>query len=249
MRVVAPDLPGRGRSDPVAHAEDYGTPALSRGDGRAHRAPRRARGRLGRHLARRPHRHGAGRAAGIADPAPGPQRLRRARARRRAAAHRPRICARAHPFATLDEVEAYLREIYAPFGDAHRRAVASHGRAQRRAGQGGHLRLHYDPAIVEQFSRPLLLDVALWRVWEHVACPMLILRGENSDLLLPATVAEMKQRGIAAAQGLVRVGRDRRLRPRARADGRRRRSGWSRTSCWPTRGAQRKRAATREAAA
>ena len=26
MRVVAPDLPGRGRSAPVAHAEDYGTP-------------------------------------------------------------------------------------------------------------------------------------------------------------------------------------------------------------------------------
>ena len=26
MRVVAPDLPGRGRSAPVEHAEDYGTP-------------------------------------------------------------------------------------------------------------------------------------------------------------------------------------------------------------------------------
>ena len=65
------------------------------------------------------------------------------------------------------------------------------------------LRLHYDPAIVEQFSRPMLLDVALWRVWEHVACPTLILRGEQSDLLLAPTAAEMTQRGIAAARGLV----------------------------------------------
>ena len=75
----------------------------------------------------------------------------------------------AHAFATLAEVEAYLREIYAPFGDltdAQWRHMAVHGVVQDPTG----LRLHYDPAIVEQFSRPLLLDVVLWRVWEHVAC-------------------------------------------------------------------------------
>ena len=35
-----------------------------------------------------------------------------------------------------------------------------------------------------------------------MSCEVLILRGE-SDLLLPATVTEMKRRGIAASQGLV----------------------------------------------
>ena len=189
-----------------------------------------ARGRLGRHLARRPHRHGA---------------RRHAEDRRSAAwssttsaraSRSPRCIAsaaylrRAHPFATLEEVEAYLREIYAPFGkltDAQWHHMAVHGVVQDKAG----LRLHYDPAIVEQFSRPLLLDVALWRVWEHVACPVLILRGEHSDLLLPATVAEMTaaRHRRRARPGAVR--RDSRLRPRAGADGRRADPASSTISC------------------
>jgi hypothetical protein len=66
-------------------------------------------------------------------------------------------------------------------------------------GESGQLWLNYDPKIVTQFSRPMYLEVALWRVWEHVECPVLILRGENSDLLRSDTVVEMKRRGIAAS--------------------------------------------------
>ena len=49
----------------------------------------------------------------------------------------------------------------------------------------------------------MMLDITLWHVWERVACPVLILRGETSDLLLPATLNRMQQRGIAASKGLV----------------------------------------------
>ena len=49
----------------------------------------------------------------------------------------------------------------------------------------------------------MFLDVTLWRVWEQVACSVLILRGQNSDLLLPETVIEMKRRGLASSQGRV----------------------------------------------
>jgi pimeloyl-ACP methyl ester carboxylesterase len=109
---------------------------------------------------------------------------------------------RAHVFGTIAEVEAYLRDVYAPFGnltDAQWRHLAVNGVVQDRDG----FRLHYDPAIVAQFSRPLLLDVVLWRVWDHVACPTLIIRGAASDLLLASTAAEMTRRGIAAREGLV----------------------------------------------
>jgi pimeloyl-ACP methyl ester carboxylesterase len=105
-------------------------------------------------------------------------------------------------FRTLAEVETYLREIYAPFGplsDGQWRHIAQHSVVE----EGGHLRLNYDSKIVTQFSRPMFLDVTLWRVWEQVACSVLILRGQNSDLLLPETVIEMKRRGLASSQGRV----------------------------------------------
>jgi pimeloyl-ACP methyl ester carboxylesterase len=186
MRVVAPDLPGRGRSAPVANAEDYGTPLDVDWVGTS------LGGHIGMELAARPGspiRRLILNDFGARIPVAALQRI-------------GRYLRTAHPFATIGEVEAYLREIYAPFGnltDAQWHHMALHSVVQDKAG----LRLHYDPAIVDQFSRPLLLDVMLWRVWEHVACEVLILRGEYSDLLLPATVAEMKRRGIAAAQGLV----------------------------------------------
>jgi pimeloyl-ACP methyl ester carboxylesterase len=42
-------------------------------------------------------------------------------------------------------------------------------------------------------------------VWDQVACPVLILRGEDSDLLHASTVREMQKRGIAGKNGLVRA--------------------------------------------
>jgi pimeloyl-ACP methyl ester carboxylesterase len=203
VRVVAPDLPGRGRSEFLSHAEDYGTPVyltamaalIARlGVREVDWIGTSLGGQIGMELAARegsPIRRLVLNDFGARVPVAALQRI-------------GAYLRRAHPFATLAEVEAYLREIYAPFGkltDAQWRHMAVHGVVQDKAG----LRLHYDPAIVQQFSRPLLLDVVLWRVWEHVSCPVLILRGEHSDLLLPGTVAEMQRRGIAAKSGLVQA--------------------------------------------
>jgi pimeloyl-ACP methyl ester carboxylesterase len=106
-------------------------------------------------------------------------------------------------FDDLEEVEDYLRRVHAPFGDlsdAQWRHLASHG---TRVGADGKLHLHYDPAIAAAFTAKAPEDVALWPVWDLVACPTLILRGANSDLLLPATVAEMTSRGAAGTAGKV----------------------------------------------
>ena len=200
-RVIAPDLPGRGRSEFVAHAEDYGTPLyvtamaalIARLDVDAvDWVGTSLGGHIGMELAARagtPIRRLVLNDFGARVPVAALQRI-------------GAYLRRAHAFATLGEAEAYLRDVYAPFGkltDAQWRHMAVHGVVQDKAG----LKLHYDPAIVEQFTRPLLLDVVLWGLWEHVTCPTLILRGEDSDLLLPRTVDEMKRRGRAAEQGLV----------------------------------------------
>jgi pimeloyl-ACP methyl ester carboxylesterase len=40
-----------------------------------------------------------------------------------------------------------------------------------------------------------LRDVDLWPLWEKVTCPVLLLRGGQSDLLLPETANAMTARG------------------------------------------------------
>ena len=201
VRVVAPDLPGRGRSEFLPRGEDYNThvylTAMSAliarlGVREIDWVGTSLGGHIGMELAARagtPIRRLVLNDFGARVPVAALQRI-------------GAYLRRAHAFATLGEAEAYLRDVYAPFGkltDAQWRHMAVHGVVQDKAG----LKLHYDPAIIEQFTRPLLLDVVLWGLWEHVTCPTLILRGEDSDLLLRRTVDEMKRRGRAAEQGLV----------------------------------------------
>lgn len=106
-------------------------------------------------------------------------------------------------FSDSAALEAYLRRVHAPFGaltDAQWRHMAAYG--SRPAEQGG-LRLHYDPAIALPFKQQEAQDVNLWPVWEQVACPALIIRGQSSDLLPAEVATEMTRRGRAAQGGAV----------------------------------------------
>ncbi|MCK6376660.1 MAG: alpha/beta hydrolase, partial [Zoogloea sp.] len=59
--------------------------------------------------------------------------------------------------------------------------------------------MRYDPGIAEPFRKsPLVEDVDLWQVYDAIACPTLVVRGAESDLLLPETAAEMSARGPRA---------------------------------------------------
>jgi len=112
-----------------------------------------------------------------------------------------RIChyvGAAPSFQDVAAIEAYLREVHAPFGDlsdeqwqhlATTSAVPD--------GEGG-FHLHYDPNIASAFCAGPIEDVDLWPVWDNITCPVLVLRGENSDLLSAATADEMTKRGPKA---------------------------------------------------
>src|SRR3546814_6016362 len=63
---------------------------------------------------------------------------------------------------------------------------------------GGGLGLAYDPAIGDAFKEGEIADLDLWSVWDAISCPVLLLRGANSDLLLQETAAEMTRRGPKA---------------------------------------------------
>jgi pimeloyl-ACP methyl ester carboxylesterase len=95
-------------------------------------------------------------------------------------------------FRTLADVEAYLRRIHAPFGrlsDGDWAAMAAHS---SRTLPDGSLALHYDPAITALLRESDPRDVDMWAAWAAIRAPVLTLRGESSDLLLPETFARME---------------------------------------------------------
>ena len=110
-----------------------------------------------------------------------------------------------HPpaFASMAELEAFFRQVYAPYGwlsDAQWRHLTE---TSTRRLPDGRVTPHYDPAMVQQFER----QPDDYRIWEHydaLRIPVLCLRGAESDLVLPATTAEMQRRG-PGARGLLQV--------------------------------------------
>lgn len=100
-------------------------------------------------------------------------------------------------FTDLGDAEAYHRATYRSFGDlsdAQWRHLTE--TSLRRDGEGW--RLHYDPRIAEPLRQAEAADVDLWALWDVVRCPVLVLRGAESDLLLAETAEEMKRRGPRA---------------------------------------------------
>jgi pimeloyl-ACP methyl ester carboxylesterase len=98
-------------------------------------------------------------------------------------------------FASLDEAERYVRIVSAPFGpltDAQWRHLTEHN--VRREPDGSFV-MNYDPGIAETLATRRLQDIDLWALWERIDCPVLAVRGMESDVLLPATAQEMTRRG------------------------------------------------------
>ena len=96
---------------------------------------------------------------------------------------------------TLEELESYLRKVSASFGpltDGQWRHLAVHGAKQHEDGSWG---MRYDPEIGAPFRAGPLADVDLWSFWDTIACPTLLLRGAQSDLLLEDNAIAMTRRG------------------------------------------------------
>jgi pimeloyl-ACP methyl ester carboxylesterase len=101
-------------------------------------------------------------------------------------------------FATLDLLEAHLREIHAGFGpltDAEWRHLAEHSASRRDDGRFG---LNYDQRLGAPMTKGPVEDIDLWPVWDQIQCPVLVQRGAESDLLLAETALEMTRRGPSA---------------------------------------------------
>lgn len=193
-RVACPDMAGRGRSDWLPVAEHYGMP-LYMSDCAAFLARLDVEevdwvgtsmgGILGMLLAAQPNtpiRRLVLNDVGAFIPKAALERI-------------GTYVGRAPDFAGPAEAEAYLRQTHAGFGalsDDDWRAMTGHS---LRPAENGRLAFHCDPKIGDAFRQGLVGDVDLWPVWDAIRCPVLVLRGESSDLLTAGTVEAMKGRG------------------------------------------------------
>ena len=101
-------------------------------------------------------------------------------------------------FPDLAALEAYLRQIWAPFGDLDDREWAHLAETSARKAEDGSFALAYDPAIAVPMKANPVTDVNLWPVWNAISCDTLVVRGAESLLLQAETAREMTERGPRA---------------------------------------------------
>jgi pimeloyl-ACP methyl ester carboxylesterase len=97
-------------------------------------------------------------------------------------------------FADMAALQRHLELVHAPFGELTEAEWARLARHSGRTLRNGRIALHFDPAIGDPILAAEPQDVDLWPVWAAITIPVLVLRGANSDLLLPETLERMRAR-------------------------------------------------------
>lgn len=106
-------------------------------------------------------------------------------------------------FASVEEAVPYIKAISVTFGphsDAQWLQLTRDVMVQK----NGSWTFHYDPAIAEPFKQisaeqAAFNEAMLWGAWDSINCQTLLIRGETSDLLSRETADEMTRRGPRAA--------------------------------------------------
>ena len=101
----------------------------------------------------------------------------------------------------FDDVGAaadYIAKVNAGFGRLTRAQWLDLARATVSRREDGRYVWKRDPAIGKAFVAQPRNDVVLWPVWDMVRCPVLVLRGAESQLLLAGVAEEMTRRGPKA---------------------------------------------------
>jgi pimeloyl-ACP methyl ester carboxylesterase len=93
------------------------------------------------------------------------------------------------PFIPAPALE--LRSISAPFGPFTAEQWQGLVRSTVRELGDGSIGLAYDPGIAEPLRAMPKKDVDMWPIWSNVRCPVLVMRGERSDVLTAEVAAQM----------------------------------------------------------
>ena len=93
-------------------------------------------------------------------------------------------------FPDLESAEQHFRKAYAPFAFRSDADWKWFTRISVRPCPAGGFEPAYDPAIGQAFSTE---PVNLWPLWNSLGMPVLVVRGELSDVLLPAVAERMNE--------------------------------------------------------
>ena len=195
FRVICPDVVGRGRSDWLRDPADYAVPQyvadmmvlIARLDVPAvHWLGTSMGGLIGMALASLPGAPIKRLILNDVGPLIAAESLRRI----------GEYIGRAPKFANFAAAENYIRLVSAPFGklsDAQWRRLTE---SSLRPLPDGGFEMGYDPRIANAFHHATSAgDIDLWPIYDRIACPSLLVRGANSDLLTHETALQMASRG------------------------------------------------------
>lgn len=105
-------------------------------------------------------------------------------------------------FDSIEQAEAFVRFVSATFGSFSNEQWRHLTVHVTRTASDGKVEFAYDPGIAQSFREMLAAsdgkDVELWPLYDGIACPTLLLRGETSDLLTHDAALQMAGRGPRA---------------------------------------------------
>ncbi len=106
-------------------------------------------------------------------------------------------------YATFEEAKAAIDDVTDKFGpmdaDQRRRFVELSVRTRT----NGAITMNYDPKIAWTIKEAEPADIDLWPMWSAIRCPVLVMRGAESDLLSAATAKRMRAEGPKAEEYVV----------------------------------------------
>lgn len=109
----------------------------------------------------------------------------------------------AQSFATQDEGIAYVRKVSESFGPHSEAQWRKLGQDALRQNQEGRWERNYDLRIAEPVKAmtpesATQAEAMMWAAWNAIRCPVLLVRGQQSDLLSPETARRMTESGPRA---------------------------------------------------
>lgn len=108
-------------------------------------------------------------------------------------------------YASIEALEGDLRAC-SPFGELTNEQWRHLAISSAKQDDRGRWVFRYDPGIAKNFHAVPPADVDLRAFWRAVPGPVLVIRGESSDLLLPETLEEMRSRPRTEAHVVPRCG-------------------------------------------
>lgn len=106
------------------------------------------------------------------------------------------VISQTYTFESIDALEKRMRETrglsWGPVTDEQWAHMAKHNARELPDGQYTYA---YDPAIAKVFETEPVGDTDLWPLWDDIKCPVLLLQGAQSLILPSGLIEDMKTRG------------------------------------------------------